>query len=353
MQEQSFSQFSKNSDVRIPGEFEHQDSLAFGCGQLVTNYPQTFVDFVSLLHERLPLFGVADPTVIRLGEILLGTAGLPKDAVTFLPLKTSSVWLRDYSPVSAVDRKGNRVLLKFRHDHMKNRDDIGAYDVLRRHFRSLGREVGIFLEGGNLISNGAGLSISSKTIIRQNSGSLDLDGIARILDKECGIAQWACATPLNGERTGHIDMLATFLTPNLLAVAECDPREDPNNISILNDLATAFEGLVTGAGKMRVVRVPMPFSGSGNYRSYNNVVFANGQLIVPIYPGLDPKLDRKVLAMYSEWLPGVNVKGIDCEELSLKGGSLHCMTRNISPNRTAAPTAANAGTSQKSRALPR
>ncbi|MDF2376397.1 MAG: agmatine deiminase family protein, partial [Verrucomicrobiales bacterium] len=187
----------------------------------------------------------------------------------------------------------------------------------------------------------------------QNSGSLDLDGIARILDKECGIAQWACATPLNGERTGHIDMLATFLTPNLLAVAECDPREDPNNISILNDLATAFEGLVTGAGKMRVVRVPMPFSGSGNYRSYNNVVFANGQLIVPIYPGLDPKLDRKVLAMYSEWLPGVNVKGIDCEELSLKGGSLHCMTRNISPNRTAAPTAANAGTSQKSRALPR
>ncbi|MDF2375589.1 MAG: agmatine deiminase family protein, partial [Verrucomicrobiales bacterium] len=135
----------------------------------MTNYPQTFVDFVSLLHERLPLFGVADPTVIRLGEILLGTAGLPKDAVTFLPLKTSSVWLRDYSPVSAVDRKGNRVLLKFRHDHMKNRDDIGAYDVLRRHFRSLGREVGIFLEGGNLISNGAGLSISSKTIIRQNS----------------------------------------------------------------------------------------------------------------------------------------------------------------------------------------
>ncbi|MDF1660114.1 MAG: agmatine deiminase family protein [Verrucomicrobiales bacterium] len=335
MQDRLSSIFSKNSDVRIPAEFEPQESLVFGCGQLVRSYPQTFVDFVSLLYERIPLFGVAAPDIIQLGEILLGTAGLPKDAVTFLPLRTSSVWLRDYSPFSALDRQGNRFLLKFRHGNMKNRDDIGAYDAIHRNFRGVGRDVGITLEGGNLISNGAGLAISSKTIITQNSRSYDMDGIAQVLDKQCGIAQWACATPLNGERTGHIDMLATFLAPDLLAVAECDPREDPNNISILNGLAEAFEGFAVGAGQMRVVRVPMPFSGNGDYRSYNNAIFANGLFLVPTYPSLNPKMDRAVLEMYSEWLPGYEVKGLDCEELSLRGGSLHCITRNICPNRIA------------------
>lgn len=353
MQDRPPHRFSVNSDVRIPGEFEPQESLVFGCDQLVRFYPQTFVDFVTLLHERVSLYGIIDAAAIRLGEILLATAGLPKDAVSFLPVKTSSVWIRDFSPIAAEDRRGHRVFLKFRHNHMKNRDDIGTFDALSRNFKAQGREVPIFMEGGNLISNGAGLSISSKTIISQNAQMMDHQGIAKVLDTKCGVSQWACATPINGERTGHIDMIATFLREDTLAVAQCDPREDPNNRAILDDFAKAFEGFQCSGGKMNVVRVPMPYSGTSHYRSYNNAIFANGLLLVPNYPGVDPKLDRRVLAMFSEWLPGVEVRGIDCEELSLKGGSLHCMTRNINPSVVSKPVSPVAGTEQARKTLSR
>lgn len=321
--------FSPNSDVRIPGEFEPQEAIVFGCGQLVKFFPQSFIDFVSLLHDRVQLYGVAEPSVVRLGGILLGTAGLPKSAVTFLPLRTSSMWVRDFSPITALDRTGRRVFLKFRHNHMRNRDDVGLAEIFRSHFKGRTRDIGINLEGGNLLSNGAGFIISSKTILTTNASHADHSKIASILDREGGAAQWACATPLNGEGTGHIDLLTTFLGPNLIAVADVDRREDPNNRRILQDLASALSGFRTGAGTMEVVRLPMPYSSNIFYRSYNNMIFANGLVVVPTYPHVDPKLDKRVLAMIAEWLPDWTVLPIDCSEISQKGGSLHCLTMNI------------------------
>lgn len=329
MQRLQAPRFSKNSDVRIPGEFEPQDSIVFGCGQLVRYYPQTFVDLIQLLYGRVKLFGVVSPSLVRLAEVLLGTAGLPREAVTFLPQQTSSMWVRDFSPIGALDRRGQRVFLKFSHSHMRNRDDEGMAKLFSEHFPGRTRRISVALEGGNVISNGAGLVVSSKTIISQNSTRMNHAELAEVLDKEGGVAQWACATPLNGERTGHIDLLATFFNPNLLAVAECDSREDPNNASILNDLADAMSGLKTGAGSLDVVRMPMPYSGDSYYRSYNNVIFANGLVVVPTYPGVDPKQDRNALSKIAEWMPGWEVRGLDCHEVSKKGGSLHCLTMNV------------------------
>ncbi len=321
--------FSPNSDVRIPGEFEPQEAIVFGCGQLVKHYPQSFIDLVSLLYDRVKLFGVAEPSAVRLGGILLGTAGLPKDAVTFVPLRTSAMWVRDFSPVASLDRSGRRVFLRFRHSHMQNRDDIGLAEIFRTHFAGRSRDVNVHLEGGNLLSNGAGFIISSKTILAQNANRADHAGIASILDRLGGAAQWACATPLNGERTGHIDLLTTFLGPNLVAVADADEREDPNNRQILEDLSGALNGFRTGAGTMEVVRLPMPYSSDTHYRSYNNMIFANGVIVVPTFPEVDPKLDKRALSMIAEWMPGWTVRGLDCSELSRKGGSLHCLTMNI------------------------
>ena len=212
---------------------------------------------------------------------------------------------------------------------MQNRDDLGLAEVFRTYFKGKTREVGVHLEGGKLLSNGAGFLMSSKTILTQNANRTDHAGIAAILDREGGAAQWACATPLNGERTGHIDLLATFLGPNLVAVAEANEREDPNNRQILKDLAGALKGFRTGAGTMDVVRLPMPYSSDTYYRSYNNMIFANGLVVVPTFPEVDPKLDKRCLAMVAEWMPGWTVRELNCSELSRKGGSLHCLTMNI------------------------
>lgn len=321
--------FSPRSNIRLPGEFEPQEYIVIGCGQLVQRYPQTFVDLVRLLLGRITIIGIADPAVIRLGQILLGVAGLPKSAVEFFPLKTSSMWVRDFSPIGAVDRKGERVFLKFRHSHMRNRDDIGSAEAFKNNLPGRFRDVDVFMEGGNLLSNGNGFAISSKTIIQQNSQRMSHEQLSQTLEKDAGISQWACATPLNGERTGHIDLLATFLSPTLICVGKVDERDDPNNAPILEDLASALDGYATNAGKLTVVRAPMPYSGDTYFRSYQNVIFANGLMIVPSYPGLDPKQSAYVRDMYVEWMPDWEVASVNCDDVSKKGGSLHCLTMNV------------------------
>ncbi|MDF1738436.1 MAG: agmatine deiminase family protein [Verrucomicrobiales bacterium] len=321
--------FSRNSDLRIPGEFEQQEAIVFGCGQLVRHYPQTFVDFVTLSHERVRLYGIISPGLERLARILLATSGLPADAVSFIPRQTSSMWVRDFSPIGALNRNGERIFLSFNQEHMRNRDDIGATELFESQFHGDFRKVELNLEGGNLLSNGAGLLLSSKTIPMQNQLRGDHNRIAEILDREAGGAQWAAVSPLQGERTGHIDLMATFLSPRLLIVGESDPADHPGNAGILNSMAGSIHGLETAAGKIQVERIPMPFSGDTHFRSYCNVLFANGLLIVPTYPNINPRLDQEVLARFAALLPDWHVVGLDCEEISKKGGSLHCMTMNL------------------------
>ena len=66
-------------------------------------------------------------------------------------------------------------------------------------------------------------------------------------------------------------------------------------------------------------------------------MFANGLLIVPTFPAINPRLDREALDRFSALMPDWKVVGLDCEEISKKGGSLHCMTRNLPPNFYTAP----------------
>lgn len=345
--------FSPKSDFRIPAEFEEQEYIVIGCGQMIRHYPQTFVDLVRLLHERVRILGVAAPSMIPLGRVLLGTAGLPEDAVEYLPLQTSSMWVRDFAPIGAVDRSGRRFFLKFRQNHMRNRDDVGAADLFRTHLSGTIREVPINMEGGNLLSNGAGFGLSSKTIISQNAQRFSHPELSEQLERWAGISQWACCTPLNAERTGHIDLLASFLAPTLVSVGRVDPRDDPNNASILDDIAKALDGHQTGAGKLRVVRAPMPYSGDTYFRSYQNLIFANGRLILPSYPRLEPKRSLEVKALYSEWLPDWEVVSLDCEEISKKGGSLHCLTTNVPASVAVARRDVDLEARERDRILPR
>jgi agmatine/peptidylarginine deiminase len=82
---------------------------------------------------------------------------------------------------------------------------------------------------------------------------------------------------------------------------------------------------------MQIVRIPMPSHRDGNWRTYTNVIYANGVVLVPQYPDSDPALDKVSLNVFREALPDWTVVGIDCSKLITKRGALHCIARNV-PN---------------------
>ncbi len=106
-----------------------------------------------------------------------------------------------------------------------------------------------------------------------------------------------------------------------MAAWEAD-RSDPNH----EPLRENFE--ILRAAGLRVVKLPMPhplvFAGQRLPASYANFYIANGVVLVPTFN--DPN-DRVALNTLTRLFPGRQVTGINCTELILGLGALHCMTQ--------------------------
>jgi hypothetical protein len=96
------------------------------------------------------------------------------------------------------------------------------------------------MEGGNLLSNGRGLCVSSTTLIEQNKmRGYDLQVVGSILQSDFRFKQWTYLPPLAGEPTGHVDMFVTLTSPTTAIVGQYDPRDDAVNARQLYDVDAA------------------------------------------------------------------------------------------------------------------
>jgi agmatine deiminase len=316
--------------LRVPAEFEPQEAVVIGCAGVIRNMPQVFVSMVRALYGRVRVVCLVNQDDEVLGGVLLAAAGLPRHAAEFARLPSVSMWARDWCPIPAVDATGQRSLLALELRHLRTSANEEAEPELARLFSSPVIKVPLSLEGGNILSNGDGLCLTSTTIFPKNAvRNLDHKQLGSVLAKSFGATQWAYLDALSGEATGHIDLLCSFLAPDLVVVGQYSASVDPINAVILDRAAEILSTLKTSLGPMRVVRIPMPPPIDGRYRSYTNLAFANSALLVPLYPGIDDHLDRRAVGLYRELLPDREIVGIDIMEMSTLGGGLHCMTWNV------------------------
>jgi agmatine deiminase len=317
--------------MRMPGEFEPQDAIIIGCSTLVKNAPQVFLNVVQALYRRIRLIGlVEDANRETLGHMLLATAGLPPNAIRFLRVPASSMWVRDYGPTTVVDDRGGRRFLDFDRRHLRPPSVHTATEQIASILGVPRVPVDLSLAGGNLLANGDGVCLTSSTVILQNTErGRELGEIGVELCGRLGADRWAYVSPLPGERTGHIDLICTFVSRDTLVVGKADQRQDADYAERLDKVADHLARVQTRTGPLRVVRIPMPSSRDTHSRSYTNVVFANGTLLVPLYPETDGHLDRIAMEIYSHLLPGWDIVGIDVSSFSHLNGALHCLTCNV------------------------
>ena len=89
----------------------------------------------------------------------------------------------------------------------------------------------------------------------------------------------------------------------------------------------------------------MPPGSSESWRTYTNVIFANGRLLVPTYPDIDEAGWRRTVELYRRLLPEWDVVGVDANELIVVGGALHCISATV-PAVGSAPRATRTVTAQ-------
>ena len=327
----------------LPGEFERQRAILIGWE---SNDPIIRNVLISIVAQASPTVSVyvivQDERQRAQAAEALRDSDIPQSAVHLIIAPRDTIWARDYGPVGIIRPDGSCALVDTEYaGRMRPRDDA----VPRRladFLRLPTVPAQISLQGGNLISNGRGVLMTTSRILDDNMArGYKFRDVTRILRELYGCEEVVLLEPIEGESTRHIDMFATFTDPQTVVVGQYTRQVATRNAEILDRNARRLAEVCTPRGPLRVVRIPMPPPDPKVWRTYTNVVFANGRLLVPVYAGHDAVGRRQAIATYRRLLPEWEIVPIDCSELIQLGGALHCITMNIcaaNGNRAGEPT---------------
>ncbi len=318
-------------------QFRRQGALLFGCHYFLNTNPQLYVDIARAIDRRLPVFALVESERQALqGRKLMRDHRVPDDALRFVVLPANTVWVRDYAPfmIRRPDNSVGMIDAKYQlpHDVEERRKDeemaVSLAELLQLPIRS----VPLVLEGGNFLSNGDGIAVATERLFHDNQEyEFSEIQIATMLNDFLGVRRCLLVPALEGEATGHADMLMCFAAKNIAIVGQIPLGADPENSRRLDAAAEILEQVVTTMGPMKVLRIPMPPPSAQSWRSYTNVVFANGIVLMPSFSDVDPGLEDRAEAVFRSALPGWQVKRILCDRLVKEQGQLHCISYHI-PN---------------------
>jgi len=322
---------SVTGPLRVPGEFEPQEALLVTPGLLAKEHPDVLAALVRAVRDRVDLVGVvADKSEQSAVRKALRNHHLPPDAIQLLRVPHNTMWIRDYGPIFVRLGDETRVAIDGEYPDAGRGDDDLLPHAMADFFRVELHKAPMVLEGGNFLTNGQGLCILTTACLERNFADPDAEGLVDEVFRECfGASQTVMLEPLFGESTGHVDMFATFTAADTVVVGQYDEAADAENAHLLHRNAAMLAGLATPAGPLRVVRIPMPPSEDGCRRTFTNVVYANGVLLVPTYQGVDRGLQARAMRVYRSLLPGWKIVPIDSSQIIDNGGALHCITANV------------------------
>jgi len=242
------------------------------------------------------------------------------------------IWLRDTGPLGVVGADGTRALADFDFNGWGGKFEMpGDTDIGARLAATTGlpcRHVPMIFEGGAIDTDGTGLfATTAQCLLNPNRNpSLDRRQIETILAGALGLSAmlWLGDGLLHDHTDGHIDNLARFVAPGILAVPQASTDDDPN--------AAIYADAADRARAFGLEVAPMPsvgrylIDGAILPASYMNFCVTNRAVIVPHYGAPN---DAAALAALAPFFPGRDLVGLPSDAILRGGGSFHCMSQHL------------------------
>lgn len=320
----------------MPAEWAPHDWTWIGFPTNPEEWPGAFdaarrqiADFATALHAdgrgeevRLVVANDADAAVAR---------GLVGPGVAIVVQKLGDVWLRDTAPI-AVLRGSERALVDFGFNgwggkyQMPGDEDIGARLAASTGFPT-STQHWVF-EGGAVDTDGTGLFVTTEQCLLNPNRNPELDRgkIETLLAGSLGLSDmlWLGDGLLNDHTDGHVDNLARFVAPGVLALPEASTDDDPNAAIYADARARAQ------AFGVEVASIPSPgrvvVDGEVIPASYMNFAVGNAAVIVPIY---DRPNDQAAMEALRPFFPGREIIGLRSDAILSGGGSFHCCSQQM------------------------
>jgi agmatine deiminase len=263
--------------------------------------------------------------------LLGGVAG-----IEIVPGAFGDIWLRDTGPIFAKGPQGLQAQA-FRFNgwggkYALEHDDTVAAQIAQASGVPLTPH-DFILEGGAVDHDGEGTVLTTgQCVLNPNRNAGWTEEIAEAAFAEALGARkvlWLGEGLANDHTDGHVDNLARFVAPGVVACPVAWGRGDPN-AAAYDDAAKRLLGMTDAAGrKLKVMRIPSPGWIDGPERraapaSHMNFLIANRAVIVPIYADQPGAFATQAL---EHLFPGRAVIGLPSKAILTGGGSFHCITQ--------------------------
>jgi agmatine/peptidylarginine deiminase len=317
---------------KMTAEFAHQSGFAVPWGQFEWTH-SVVLEIAKWIQPRAKLVVITDDEESLLeARTSFSRAGLKVDAIEFAISDIETPWFRDQGPIVGVGPGGQTIWFDSALTRPDKHDRLVLDELpqtLSKNWRTRVAKTPLHVEGGMLLSNGAGLAVGARAILDENRnyGFTD-DLIDRELRRITGAERIVLVETLANEGTHHVDLFMTFTGQHSVVVGQYKDAAN-SNADRLDRIAATLADVEVAGEKIQVRRIPMVPCDDGVIRSYTNVIFANGVLLVPSYPGLGDHLEEEVKDFYQQLMPEWKIQFIDCGRLCVKGGVLHCLVSNL------------------------
>ena len=245
------------------------------------------------------------------------------------------IWLRDTGPIFGA---GSARAAAFRFNGWGGKYELEHDDTVAEQ---IGRASGVplerhdfILEGGALDHDGQGTIVTTRQCLlnpNRNPGWTEAQAEAA-LATSLGARKvlWLGDGLLNDHTDGHVDNLARFVAPGVIACPISWGRNDPND-AVYDAIAGALSEMTDATGApLKLLRLPSPgFIGDEDERpipaSHMNFLIANGAVIVPDY-GNARAVDLVCQGLNTVF-PDREIIPLSSIAILSGGGSFHCISQ--------------------------
>lgn len=310
-----------------PGHLEAAERALAGAVAALAAGELVHINVRDAAHERHVaglLSGRADPARLRLHRV-----------------PTNDAWCRDHGAIF-VTRPGSAaplLALDFGYNAWGGKYPPFDLDneVPRRMAELLGvpRQVGdMILEGGSIEVNGAGTLLTTEQCLLNPNRNPQLDraGIERRLRDFLGVRTvlWLGEGIVGDDTDGHVDDLTRFVAEDTVVTVVEPDTADANHRALAENRERLAHMRLADGRALTVLELPMPApllrDGQRLPASYANFYIGNRVVLLPVF---DCPQDDVAAAVLARCFPGRRVVGIDCRDIVVGLGTLHCLTQQV------------------------
>lgn len=312
-------------------------------------------EMVCIISKYETVYLIVDPSILEaeFKDFIM-------DNVVILRLEYNDAWARDNTLIY-LQQNGYNLAIDFRFNAWGGNVD-GLYsnwkldDALgRRIANCLNQSVvslkSFILEGGSIHTDGEGTLLTTKACLMSEgrNPSCSMVEIENMLKKYLCIDKvlWLEHGIVNDETNEHIDNMACFLAPGVIAIAVCKDKADLQH-SYSQAAIEYLKGQTDAKGReFKIIEIPVPTNlhmtsdeaksleaidgiirpvGNRLAASYINFYQSDEFVLVPQF---GVKEDAEALQILTDFYKDKQVYPISSREILLGGGNIHCITMQI------------------------